>query len=192
MNATIAPDGLDWDDLFRQYHQRIYRYMRRGIFGPHESDETAQDLTASVFARAVEAVDRGHQPHTSAAAWLFTIARNLLCDYYRARRHVPDFMRLDAMVFDTFIDEIHGHTKGEMIASQDDTPQEYVERSMTCWQVQRAIGKLSYEQGLVVKRRMQGYNYAEIAAELGKSEGAAKQLQRRAWDNLRTMLQGVA
>ena len=189
MNAAIAPGTIDFDGLFREYHKRVYTYMRQHTLRPGDSDETAQDLAMKVFLRAMEAVERGNGPHTHSAGWLFTIARNLLYDYYRRCSHVPATIHLDAIAYDDDDDSNSIRTKGEIIVAEDKTPHDIAERNLTCQRVQYAIDRLTGEQPTVIRGRMAGYEYGEIAAEIGKSEGAAKQLSTRAYAQMRKYME---
>jgi RNA polymerase sigma-70 factor (ECF subfamily) len=71
----------DYADLYRQYLPRILNYVRLRVDG----EDLAQDLTASVFERAVS---RQHTLRRREAfgAWLFQIARTTVAGYYRRRR----------------------------------------------------------------------------------------------------------
>jgi DNA-directed RNA polymerase specialized sigma24 family protein len=109
-------------------------------------------------------------------------------DEYRRRSNKPPLVDLDAIAFDDAEDG-GSRTAGETAIADDLSPHELAECSHTCRQVQHAISQLRDDQGYVVQRRMDGYEYTEIAAELGKSNGAAKQLNTRAFANLRTALQ---
>jgi RNA polymerase sigma-70 factor (ECF subfamily) len=73
----------DYADLYRQYLPRILNYVRLRVDG----EDLAQDLTASVFERAVS---RQHTLRRREAfgAWLFQIARTTVAGYYRQRRPV--------------------------------------------------------------------------------------------------------
>jgi RNA polymerase sigma factor (sigma-70 family) len=73
----------DYTDLYRQYLPRILNYVRLRVDG----EDLAQDLTASVFERAVS---RQHTLRRREAfgAWLFQIARTTVAGYYRQRRPV--------------------------------------------------------------------------------------------------------
>lgn len=180
----------DFDDLYRCYHHRVYTYMRQHTLQPGDSDEVAQDLSSKVWVRAIEAVKRGSGPRDCAVGWLFTIARHLLYDYYRSRSHVPNFIRLDSLAYD--FDESDGtRDKGDILATDTDAPHEVAARAILRQQVQHAIDGLTGAQPYVTRARMAGYEYGEIAATLGKSAGAAKQLQTRANAQLRLRLQEV-
>jgi RNA polymerase sigma-70 factor (ECF subfamily) len=81
MMTTVA----DAQVLFAQYRDRVFRYMYRAS----GQAEVARDLTQDVFVR----VSRANVPVAAdgqVAAWLFRIARNIVVDYLRQRRRLPE------------------------------------------------------------------------------------------------------
>ena len=72
--------------LYRRYLNPLYRYLLRRSNGVHD----AEDLTAQVFTEALEGlVDGRYREGGCFAAWLFTIARRRLVDFYRMRPVEP-------------------------------------------------------------------------------------------------------
>lgn len=71
---------LDFDLLYENYAERIYRYCLRRVGQPQE----AEDLASLVFTRAWAALAtyRGG----SEAAWLFRIAHNAVANHLRGRK----------------------------------------------------------------------------------------------------------
>lgn len=68
--------------LYEQYRQRVFSYV---IYRVTEA-QTADDLTAQIFERALRKIAT-YQPDRGAfAVWLFTIARNTVNNHLRAKR----------------------------------------------------------------------------------------------------------
>lgn len=67
--------------LYRRYVGPVYRYLYSRLGDVPE----AEDLTAQVFAEALQALP-GYRERQRFAAWLFSIARRRAADHYR-RRH---------------------------------------------------------------------------------------------------------
>ncbi|MCZ7544228.1 MAG: sigma-70 family RNA polymerase sigma factor [Anaerolineae bacterium] len=79
--ARDDPDALQ--TLYRLYVRRIYGY----VAGRIDSREDAEDVVSEIFLSMVRTLDRFSNRHSySFAAWIFTIARNAVSDYYRDRR----------------------------------------------------------------------------------------------------------
>lgn len=70
-------------ELFREFSDRIYRFLRFRL----SDDQTAEDLTQTVFLEMLQALGR-YRAQTTAkfSTWLFQIARFRLIDHYRKRR----------------------------------------------------------------------------------------------------------
>ena len=155
--------------LYDLYADRIYRYLLARTGDQH----TAEDLTGEVFLRVVQHVQRfrldAARPAASVSAWLYRIAGNLLTDYHRGRQ------------------------RRTMVSLEEETPgthansdaSELVEQHEALERLSGALGKLTEEQRLVVISKFgEGLSNAQVAACLGKTEGAVEALQHRA---LRTL-----
>ena len=72
--------------LYEQFMPRVYRYISFRI-----SDEnTAQDLTSSVFEKALTKFGSFDPQKASFSTWIFTIARNTVIDHYRVYKKHED------------------------------------------------------------------------------------------------------
>lgn len=80
--ASRVDEGqAPWPDRYREYLPRILNYIRLRVGG----EDLAQDLTATVFERAVAKQHTLRKPEAF-GAWLFRIARNVVAGHYRRRR----------------------------------------------------------------------------------------------------------
>jgi RNA polymerase sigma-70 factor, ECF subfamily len=77
-------DAQAFAAIYDRYIQRVYRYC---YYRTNNASE-AEDLTAQIFLAALEALPRYRQDGHF-AAWLFSIARRKLADYYR---HSPPIL----------------------------------------------------------------------------------------------------
>ena len=154
--------------LYDAYVKPIYRYIYVRI---GESVE-AEDLTGQVFLRAWRAWGRYRDQTGSPAAWLYRIAHNVVIDHRRTQKIEPNL--------DDHLDLVG-----------DADPAETVLRRVGQERLVRAIRQLRTEhQRVVVLRFVEGLGYPEVAAALGKSEGAVRVIQHRALATLRTILAG--
>ncbi len=68
--------------LYRRYLTPLYRYLYRRLGNGHE----AEDLTSQVFMEALDGLAANrYRKDGCFPAWLFTIARRRLADFYRQR-----------------------------------------------------------------------------------------------------------
>ncbi len=146
-------------ELYDRYCARIYKYVYYKVGGGTESE----DLTAQVFMKAWEAIGHYHWTDRPFAAWLYRIAHNLVIDHFRALHEtVP-------------LEEIHA------VAEQGPSPDELVQRRLTAESLHKMLDRLTVDQHQVILLRfVEGYNTAETARLMDKSEGAVRTLQHRA------------
>jgi RNA polymerase sigma-70 factor (ECF subfamily) len=74
--------------VYDHYHDRIYRY----IYGYLGQADAAEDLTANVFFRLLNAVQGNKSPRKNLSAWLYRVAHNLVVDKFR--RMPPEELEL--------------------------------------------------------------------------------------------------
>lgn len=102
--------------FYRRHVRVVLAYARRRTSSP----ELALDLTAEVFAAALEASGRYRPEHDSAAAWLYGIARNKLADSAR-RGRIEDAarqrLRMEPLeLSDAGLEAVEEATGGESLA----------------------------------------------------------------------------
>lgn len=154
-------DPSRFAELYESNFNRVYAFVARRV----KDREEAQDVTADVFHQALRNLSRFQWRGVPFAAWLLRIAANALADrWQRAGREVPaDSAELEAESSPADVVEI--------------------ERRAMLFQL---VDRLPADQRLVVVRRfVEQKSIREIAQELGRSEGAVKQLQFRALETLR-------
>lgn len=75
------PDPKDIAQAYKGLRQSLMGFLRHQVTDP----AVAEDLLHEVFLKALHAMQRGDSP-TNLTGWLYTIARNSVIDYYRAKR----------------------------------------------------------------------------------------------------------
>jgi RNA polymerase sigma-70 factor, ECF subfamily len=65
--------------FYTEYLPRVYRYISYHITDAH----LAEDITSTVFEKALSNFKSYHPEKASFSTWIFTIARNTLTDHYR-------------------------------------------------------------------------------------------------------------
>lgn len=158
-----AGDAEAFGEIYELNVDRIYRYVAYRVSGQAE----AEDLTEQVFLKAWEAIHRYEDRGLPFGAWLFRLAHNLVVDYYRTRRQ------------DVPLDEYQEGDAGGILAQGD--PQSDFEAKVEASELRAALRQLGDDQRQVVLLRfVEGLSHAEVAAIVGKSEGATRALQHRA------------
>ena len=150
-------------DLYDRHVARVYAFVSRRI--PDRA--TAEDITSAVFEHALSHLGRFEWRGAPFAAWLFRIASNLIAD--RWRRGEPDSQDPPADIPDS-------HERNDL------------QRRVIVFQL---VDRLPGAQRQVIQMRfVEEKSIREVAAALGKSEGAVKQLQLRALESLRKGMGG--
>jgi RNA polymerase sigma-70 factor (ECF subfamily) len=153
-----------FEHLYRRYVNDVYRFCYRRL----GTEADAADATSVVFTRALTNI-KNCQAH-SFRPWLFTIARNVVTDHYRAARPVEAL---------TEADRVPDHAVG---------PEEHAIRSDERQSLEVALAHLTDDQRSIIELRLAGLSAQEIATALGKSRNAIDQMQYRAVSRLRTLL----
>jgi len=82
--GKLAERGME--NLFKLYGQRIKSFFRRHRF----SDEEAADLLQETFIKVYRSADK-FQGQSKVSTWLWTIARNSMLDYLRAKKPTDSY-----------------------------------------------------------------------------------------------------
>lgn len=163
-------DASRFGEIYERYFELVYAYVGRRV----RDRAATEDLTSEVFRKALANLARFKWTGAPFGAWLLRIASNLIADRAkRAGREVmADVPSLDAAAVD------------ESVRSQ--SQQSYLEAAERHARLFTLVDALPDDQRRVVAMRFADEkSISEIAAELNRSEGAIKQLQFRALQNLR-------
>ena len=154
-------------ELVNRYAGMVFSTSRR-ILG---NTADAEDVTQTVFIKAMEKIHTYKDQGSPFSAWLFRIAHNQIIDLARKnkkRRH----------------DEIDPN-----LASDETGPDEYAETRFEVERMVAATRQLTPSQREVISLRFTGgLSIAEAAKLMGKSEGAIKALQHSAVVALRKLM----
>ena len=157
-------DPRRFDALYRKYVGQVYSFAVYELRDHH----LAEDVTEQVFLRALAALprfeERGEGPDSTFRVWLFRICRNAISNERRRaarRREAP----LDV---------------AELLPATDDPAARVADREAAA-RAWKAVERLPADrrQALVL-RFVEEMTTPEIAAVMGRSEGAVRVLVHRA------------
>lgn len=156
-------DPACFDELYEGNFHRVYAYVIRRVGDRHH----AEDLTAEVFREALAGIGKFEWRGVPFIAWLLRIAARAIADHWQRR----------------------GREAGNPAAETERPAPGEIERSAILFQM---VDRLPEAQFRVIHMRfVEQKSIREIADELGRSEGAVKQLQFRAIENLRAQMEGA-
>ena len=157
--------------LYDRYSASVYRFCYRKV----GDVDLANDLTAQVFVKAIEKIDRYQErPGASFKSWLFAIARNTVTDAWRRQRMTTD---VDALI--------------EVLVDDGPSPERWaIEAEGQQW-VTSLLAELPESQRTLVELRLAGLSTKELMATLNMSESAIKSAQHRAYRRLRDLVQAT-
>lgn len=172
--ARARQDRAAFGTLYDLYFRRVYLFcaLHSG------TREEAEDLTAQTFERALRAIDRYEERGRPFSAWLLRIAAHAAAD--RARRAGPVTVRDDDPAVE---DEDRGRARQARAEG-------WVEEWERAAWLRAHVAALPDDQRRVVRLRYYGdQSFEHVATQMGRSEGAVKQLLRRALASLRARIQ---
>ena len=155
-------DPANFAALYDAHFERIYAFVVQRV----RDRIAAEDITSEVFTRALAGIDRYEWRGIPFSSWLYRIASNEIADHASrgGARH-----------------------DGNDLADPSEDEIASAERRAT---LARLVDTLPADQGrVIVARFAEERSIREIATDLGRSEGAIKQLQWRALQNLRARME---
>lgn len=170
LHRARALDENALGTIFDTYYSAIYRYLY--LHTGHI--ETAEDLSAQVFQRLLEALRAGTGPDHYLKAWLFRVASNLIVDEARRAQH-RDHLTLD--------DDLN--VAGVPL-------EETVEQMLQLRQLRAALDALTaLQRSVVILRYLLDMSNEDVAEVMQMTVGAIKAQQHRALVALRRNLEEV-
>ncbi len=158
-------------DYFGVLFEEHLSEVRRVIYFRTGHPDTVDDLSAATFAKAWACIGR-YTHEMPFKHWLLSIARNQTIDYWRREskyKQMPEFF--DQVDFDTPL------------------PEDIVISGFQNEGLKEAVAKLPDEQQMVIFMRfVLGCPHDQVAAKLGKSVVAVRQIQTRAVIRLKGLM----
>ena len=158
-------DPRRFAELYELHFNRVYAYVVRRV----ERREEAEDLTSEVFHHALAKIKSYEWRGVPFSAWLIRIAANAITDRWKRVSRESD---------DPVPDNL------------EDVNTEDIEQCAALSQLVRSLPE--EQKRVVILRFVEQKSIKEIAKEIGKTEGAVKQLQFRALTKLRAQMEGAS
>lgn len=159
-------DHAGFSEIFDYFSDKIYRYI---VLKVKTSD--AEDLVELTFIKLWENRAKFDADKGNLQTWLFTIARNVVIDYYRAYK--------ETFELNEEVDNQHISQHNPKADAQDEFEEQ---------QLQELLSRLSDQhREIIILRYVEELSYKEIGEITDKSEGAVRVLQMRALNQLKKL-----
>ena len=170
---AMAEEPLEYDQLYRLHHTRIWRLCLLLLSDSHEADDVSQEVFLKLF--------QAFQPRDQSLAWgpwLTRVAVNACHD--RRRSGWWKWWRERHQEFVETQHPSHGLTPEEHALSREERER-----------IWRSFRQLSgRQQEVFVLRQLEGWSTEAVAETLGLSPGSVKQHLFRAVHQMRKTLRG--
>jgi RNA polymerase sigma-70 factor (ECF subfamily) len=163
-----AGDRNALEELYLLHFDRIYSYLHMSVGNRHD----AEDLTTVTFLKMLESIKRFRWQSVPFSAWLFRIAHNVAMDHFRASRRVQPEA------------EVPEPIGAEQVSAELEAMRSIGRQSM----LQLIEGLSPEQQQVLTLKFVFNFGNGEVAAILGKTEGAVKSLQHRALASLQKQI----
>lgn len=170
IREATAGNAASFSKLYESYMTPVYRYL----LVRSKNKMLAEDLTQSVFLKAFEHQSALSGEGSKPLAYLYTVARNTLIDYWKKKKEIHQ-----SDVAETFEKTPDDKRTPDKLAQDNDLSRELVAGLSQLTEDQREVVSLKY---------LNDYSVAEIAKQIGKSEEAVRQLQCRGLKALRMVM----
>ncbi len=170
ITSTLTPDTLAFRELHDRYAPRLRRYLAGRVPESH-----VDDIVNETFLKAWRNLASFRYQGRDIAAWLYTIARNLVSDHYGRRRTTHELPADDPGA--------HGTRDVTHARGADDLVIDLIEAE----RVRTAVSNLPPLQRQCVELRfLQEMSVSETAERMGRQHAAVRALQARALRSLAT------
>lgn len=162
-------DATAFAALYDYYFPRVYNYVRYRVGNYHDAD----DLTSQIFEQVLDNMCNYYSERGSFAGWLFSIAHNIICDYFQ-KRTKDKWVSIDSLF--------------NLISNEPD-PQECVIANMNRQELLKGLGKLTDRQrNIIALKFWAGLTNRYISSITGLSESNVGVILYRAIRQLRTTM----
>lgn len=165
-----AGDEVAFEKLYAECYEPILRYIAFRV----PSQDDAEDLAQQVFIRFYKNLKNWKDQGYSPMAYVFTVARSVVADYWRANKNRPIENSEEVLPF--LVDKSAG-------------PHDLAQSNEATREIVRAIQRLpdNYQE-VIALRLINGLSNSEIAKIINKSEVAIRKIYSRGIQKLQKII----
>ncbi len=162
--------GEIFAELYEQYLPKVFRYIQYRV----NSMQLTEDLTSTTFEKALVNFSRYSSDKAKFSTWIFSIARNVVIDHYRASQRKQTAPLEEA----------------SEVASKDSSPEEELFQGEELARLQGYLAQLQQDEQEIIRLKFVAeLNNRQIAKMLGLSESNVGTRLYRAVRKLRDSFQ---
>lgn len=158
--------------LYKKYVKAVFGYCYHRL---GKNKDISEDITSETFVKAIDKFSSFEYQEKPFVVWLYTIAHNLIVDYYRSKKEHN--ISLDSMVIPPS-DQAEGileRLSREELAQRIDAKKRQLPDELA---------------NIFTLRHTEELTFAEIAKLLGRTEGAVKMQYYRGLELLKRLIGG--
>lgn len=130
-------DGSAFDELYNYYFPRVYNYVHYRVSDSH----VCEDLTSQIFEKLFSRLNYYQSGKATFSAWLFSIARHTIVDYYRRQARTQDTS------LEISVDFIDSEPDPSNVVAFNETQQHLIKALASLTQRERDIIALKFWSG---------------------------------------------
>jgi len=170
IESAKAGDEAAFEKLYMEFYEPILRFIAFRV----PSGDDAEDLAQTVFMRFYKNLSNWHDQGYSPLAYVFTVARSVVADYYRKNKHKKVDNSEDIL---------------PLIMDSSARPDEIAQSNQGVEQILHSIQQLPQNyQEVITLRLIKGLDYSDIASVLSKSEVNVRKMYSRGIQKLQLQL----
>ncbi|MSR68300.1 sigma-70 family RNA polymerase sigma factor [Candidatus Saccharibacteria bacterium] len=156
-----AGDEAAFEQLYHECYEPILRYIAFRVPTVDDAEDLAQQVFIRFYSNLASWKDQGYSP----MAYIFTVARSVVSDYWRSNKNRPVSNSEDII---------------PLLVDNGKKPDEIVQSKQAVAEISRGINRLpdNYRE-VIVLRLIDGLSNPEISKIIGKSEVATRKLYSR-------------
>lgn len=168
-----------FEKFYNKHLDKIFRFV---FFRVGANRDLAEDLVSEIFLKALKNFD-SYDEEKSKSAWIMTIARNHLANYWRDKKESVVLPENDGREFE---DGEMSIRSSETLPIQVNISQDSLKQREISLELEKMLSFISEtDREIVTLHYLSGYSYAEISQIMEMSETAVKVASHRAIKKMR-------
>lgn len=182
IERCLAGDETAFDQIVERYQDMVFGLAFRFLGNRDEAVELSQEVFLQIY-RKLDTFRK----HAALRTWIYRIVINQAKNKQRWWRR--RFKEMTAISIDDLQETVRGTPVGLSLASNDELPDETLERKEIGELLRKAIESLPFAQrSVIVLKDMEGLSYEEIALTLDIPVGTVKSRLARSRQALKQVL----